>query len=67
MENNKNPKDQWESMLRFMLSEYRTKNPSDKRSDLELVTSLMDYFFENALIKKSESEKYILPEITHDS
>ncbi len=55
-------KKQWESMLKHMLEDYRSKNPDDKRGDRELLDSLMDQFTKKGLIRK-ESGKYVIGDI----
>lgn len=42
----------WIQMLRAMLHDYRQKNPNDKRSDEDLLKSLMDHFVESGVVKK---------------
>lgn len=60
-----NWKANWKSMLSLMLSEYHKGNPGDRRSDREILNDLMDYFVETGMIKKDETGKYLLPEITY--
>ena len=53
-------------MLRAMLHDYRQKNPNDKRSDEELLKSLMDHFVESGVVKKTADGKYVVPDIEGD-
>ena len=53
----------WLQTLRVMVSDYRDKHPDDKRSDLELVESLMEHFYESGLVKKGADGKWLLPDI----
>ncbi|HBR16827.1 MAG TPA: hypothetical protein DD725_04345 [Deltaproteobacteria bacterium] len=55
--------EKWRRMLRAMFRAYRQKEPEDKRSDWELLTSLMNHFYESGLIRKSKDGRFILPDI----
>ena len=55
----KETKREWEEMLRYMLSDYRIKNPTDLRGDRELLESLMEHFYESGLIGKRDGKYQI--------
>jgi hypothetical protein len=46
-------------MLRFMISDYRSKNPHDSRGDRELLESLMEHFCESGLVGKRNGKYQI--------
>jgi len=56
-------KEQWHTMLRGMLDDFRKNHPDDTRSDMQLLTSLMEHFVSEGLITKKDG-KYVLPRIT---
>lgn len=56
-------KQKWSQMLTAMLADYKHKNPHDKRTDLELLNSLMQRFYDDGLIGKTPEGKWLLPEI----
>lgn len=56
----------WVEMLTDMLNQFRAKNPQDKRSDKELLESLMDHFFLKGRVGKDMNGKYIVPKIKED-
>ena len=66
MKSKKEIKKQWDLRLRFMMDEYREKNPDDTRSDTELLDWSMDQLVEAGFIIE-ENGKYVLPEIIYDA
>ena len=56
-------KEKWKKALRVMLRAYRRKKTDDKRSDLEILENLMEYFYKEGIVQKSEDGKFILPDI----
>ena len=56
----------WRDFLAAILEDYRTRNPEDKRDTKTILTSLMDFYVKEGLIKKGKNGKYLLPTILLD-
>ena len=65
MASEKDVKRQWSQALRAMVATYRANNPNDSRSNIELVESMMESFYEAGLVQKCD-DKYVLPELEGD-
>lgn len=56
-------KEKWIEMLRIMISDYRRLKPEDKRTDRELLESLMEHFYKEGLVGKKDG-KWVLPKFS---
>ena len=58
-------KAEFREMLDYMISKYRSLNPNDPRSDVELGKSLLEHFYRKGLLGKRDG-KYLIPTLVDD-
>jgi len=56
-------RDKWHQLLSALLVEFRCRFPNDKRSDPDILASLMQYLSEDGIVSKNDDGKWVLPEL----
>ena len=55
-------KAEWAAFLSVCLKTHRINCPEDSRSDYEVLSSIMEFFYKDGFVKKKDG-KYIVPKI----